>query len=309
MKYQQPFGVLDPDASYEDGNRVTGTKGSIPPAKAVEAPQREIVHVISYFGLTPDGVDNQQLRKAIEAAIAAATGGGDTADYLLMTQARARLPIFPEIQTADGRINVSSPGAGTILVPPAVTFQHRGIYPVSTSDYPEIDRTFETVANKTYHLRWAYGSGFSLEDVADAGDYNPTVLPEQDAAFDSTYDDMLIARVVTNSSNVATITNLANKNRLEFENEVSGAGTIFTSGTGSDGVKYSATFSLNWARSPLALMTGTASQSGARELHGLANRVVIDSKTRYAVAATVDSDFNGVIDGSPSGRLRLMATR
>ena len=255
MKYQQPFGVLDPDASYEDGNRVTGTKGSIPPAAAIEAPQREIEHVISYFGLTPDALDNQQLRKAIEAAIVALAGSGEVSEYLTMLIARARLPIFPEIQTADGRMNVSSPGAGTILVPPAVTFQHRGIYPVSTSDYPEVDRTFVTVASKTYHLRWAYGEGFSLTDVADAG-YNPELLAETDPAFDSTYDDMLIARVVTNSSNVATITNLANKNVLR--SSISRAAVTIGPLSSVNSGNTRETVDVNFGRTPQFVLNGFA---------------------------------------------------
>ena len=291
MKYQQPFGVLNPDASYEDGNRVTGTKGSIPPAKAVEAPQREIVHVISYFGLTPDGLDNQQLRKAIEAGIAAATGGGDTADYVLMAQARARLPIFPEIQTADGRMNVSSPGAGTVLVPPAVTFQHRGIYPVSTSDYPEIDRTFATAANKTYHCRWAYGAGFSLEDVSDAVSYNPTVLPEQDTAFDSTYDDMLIARVVTNSSNVATITNLANKDRM-----VVSVGRDAFLQLANFNTEQTDVYPINWARKPsmIGLKNLRANPSDSLRDTGEVS-LAVTSETRYSVSITgyVAGDVTG----------------
>jgi hypothetical protein len=80
MKYVQPLGEAA-DASYVDGNRSAGTKGSLVPAAAVENPQREIDHVISFFGLTPANTDLQQLRKAIEAAIAAATGGGDTSQF------------------------------------------------------------------------------------------------------------------------------------------------------------------------------------------------------------------------------------
>lgn len=247
MKYQQPGGVLDPDASYDDGDLNVGRAGSIIPAKAVEQPLRELVHLIEYAGLAASDVDLQQVRKAIQALIAAATGGGDVDQYIQMTQARGRLPIFPEILTADGRMNVSSPGAGTILVPPAVSFQHRGVYPISTSDYPEPDRTFATAANKTYHCRWTYGAGFELKDVTDPA-YNPTGLPEGNAAFDSTYDDMLIARVVVNGSNVATITNLANQPRLRLlvsktTTEVTAAPTA------------AAAFTCNFARTPRAYLS------------------------------------------------------
>ena len=53
MKYNQPYGVSDPNAPYINGNPTTGTMGSIPPAASIEYPQREIVNVISNGGLTP----------------------------------------------------------------------------------------------------------------------------------------------------------------------------------------------------------------------------------------------------------------
>tara|TARA_R110002126_G_scaffold165178_4_gene313042 strand:- start:197 stop:766 length:570 start_codon:yes stop_codon:yes gene_type:complete len=106
---------------------------------------------------------------------------------------------------------------------------HRGIVPFSTSDYTEPQRTFSTVANKTYHLRWNPTDGFSLKDVAD-GAYNPISVAEQTSIFDTSYDDMLISRVVTNSSNVCTITNLINKDRYRTSYEK------LTKETSSDGL-------------------------------------------------------------------------
>ena len=50
MKYQQPYGVSDPNAGYINGNPSTGTMGSIPPAASIEYPQREIVNLISDAG-------------------------------------------------------------------------------------------------------------------------------------------------------------------------------------------------------------------------------------------------------------------
>lgn len=46
MKYNQPYGVSDPEAAYINGNPSTGTMGSIPPAASIEHPQREIVNLI-----------------------------------------------------------------------------------------------------------------------------------------------------------------------------------------------------------------------------------------------------------------------
>lgn len=247
MEYQEPVGK-PADAAYEDGNRSAGIKGDIPPGAAIEHPMRELVHLISYSGQTPAASDLEQVRKAIQALIDAAIGGGGPNTYLTMAQARSRLLFFPETQTADGKVNVSSPGAGTILVPSAVTMLHRGCFPMSTSDVDEEDRTFATEANKTYHLR-ADMTGdelaFALEDVSDAG-YNPTLLNEADASFDSGYDDALIARIVTSPLNVATITNLVNLDRLWFW----GANSLATTQPSTNASRAEFTFGLNWARTP-----------------------------------------------------------
>lgn len=302
MKYVQPLGEAA-DAAYVDGNRSAGTKGSVVPAAAVEYPQREIDHVISFFGLTPANTDLQQLRKAIEAAISAATGGGDTSQFLLVSQARARLPIFPEIQSADGKMNVTSPSAGTVQVPTAVTFTHRGIYPVSTSDYIEDDRTFTTLANKTYHLRWTPVGGFALEDLADSG-YNASVLAESNTAFDSSYDDMLVARVVTNASNVATITNLVNRSQITLSEILTGT-NIRSSGTNNTLFDFESTF--DWARTPSTWSfyvasrvnnQGTDADFNIRPIGEIAD--VVDPTVnpaafninRYKIAQTVMSDFD-----------------
>jgi len=75
MDYQQPVGGVA-DAPYVDFNPVTGESGSIPPAAALEGPQREIVAAIVAAGLVPNAVDNTQLAQAILALIAANAVGG-----------------------------------------------------------------------------------------------------------------------------------------------------------------------------------------------------------------------------------------
>ena len=66
MKYNQPYGISDPEAPYINGNPSTGTMGSIPPAASIEHPQREIVDIIKRGGLTPDTADLGQLTKSVQ---------------------------------------------------------------------------------------------------------------------------------------------------------------------------------------------------------------------------------------------------
>jgi len=84
MKYAQPYGVVDANASYTNGNPQTGSMGSIPPAASIEHPQREIVNHITNTGgtgLVPSATDLHQLSKAIQAGgvnYADDTGGVNT---------------------------------------------------------------------------------------------------------------------------------------------------------------------------------------------------------------------------------------
>lgn len=211
--------------------------------------QRELDAIHQAGGVAGDHSAYNTTLLNIQALIDAATGGGATEGYLLVTQARTRLPHYPEIVSADHRIIVSSPAAGTVRLPGGVTFIHRGIYPVET-----VETDFVTAASKTYHLRWTYAAGvgtYSLKDLTDVA-YNPTALGEGDPAFDSDYDDMLIARVVTNSSNVATITNLANADRMvtSFSKTTSEARTDFNSYAELIAAGYFLQEDLHWARTP-----------------------------------------------------------
>ncbi|MEZ2132407.1 MULTISPECIES: hypothetical protein [unclassified Sinorhizobium] len=203
-------------------------------------------------GIAGNDNDDTTVLQAIQALISAATGGGDPSQFVLLSQASARLPIFPDVQSATGHFGVTSPSTGQIRLPAGVSFLHRGISPYVTA---QVD--FPTDASKTYHLRWNRTDGFKLKDLA-SGTYNPGTLAETDSGFDSTYDDILVARVITNSSNVPTITNLINKSRLDKTEVVAGTNVELS---GTNGSLFAVQKTLNWARKPsvlgynIALMT------------------------------------------------------
>jgi hypothetical protein len=70
MKYNQPYGVSDPNAPYINGDPSVGQPGSIPPAASIEYPQREIVNFITDTNLTaPSNSDLRQLSKGIQAGL------------------------------------------------------------------------------------------------------------------------------------------------------------------------------------------------------------------------------------------------
>lgn len=209
----------------------------------------EIGEVLTFNGITPDNGDMTQLRQAIQAQIDAATGGGDPESYLTLLQASARLPIFPEVLNTPAHFGVVSPGTGQVRVPAGVNFQHRGISPYTT-----VQTDLATDASKTYHLRWNKTDGFTLKDLATGG-YNPGTLAETDASFDSTFDDMLVARIITNSSNVPSITNLANKTTLKqsYERTASIYGPRTSPGFEAATLE---SFTINMARTPEFFLRG-----------------------------------------------------
>lgn len=212
------------------------------------AMQSEVGEVIRYAGLDGTNSDLTQLRQAIQKLIDTALSAIvwdqpsnpiDTSGFLTLSQARARLPIWPVILTSSKTLTVNA-GSGEVSLASGQSFLHRGIYQVTTEG-----ENFATSANKVYHLRWRKSGGFALLDLAN-GTYNPSSLAETHSSFDSDYDDMLIARVVTNSSNVATVTRLKNDLNLAeedtFETDVDHStnwSTIANSG-----------LTLNWARTP-----------------------------------------------------------
>lgn len=170
-----------------------------------------------------------------------AAASSDDSAYVTYPVARARLPIFPEVLTSTRAFGVLAPEAGTVRLPAGVSWLHRGIYEL-TSELTD----FATAASKTYHLRWRASSGWALRDLS-ASDYNGAGRAETDAYFDSDFDDMLVARVVTDASNVATITNLRNSNRLSDRKEINleVANALNWTALSNSGM------TLSWARTPM----------------------------------------------------------
>lgn len=292
MQYVPPLGEANPNASYKDRNTAAGQPGSRVPAPAVEHVMREVVAVIVDAGITPSSEDLTQLLQAIDLKISAITGEGDGALFVLMEALRSRNPIFPEVVSADGSFNLSTPALGTVRIPAGIQIVHRGCFSDTT-----VQQDLVTAPNKTYHLRKNWSTGFALKDVADSS-YNPSAISEDSTVFDTAYDDMLTHKIVTNASNVATITNLKNKDRLMVH-----AGVQATNFVEANGANSRADFALtlNWARTPRMRsysMTAVAATDGVvadRDIVMYSNYPGVQAleipATRYRVAYTLLYDY------------------
>lgn len=159
-------------------------------------------------------------------------------------------PVFPDV-LGTGLFTLTNP-ASNVRIAAGTQWVHRGV-----NTYTSELTNLPTVANKTYHLRWTPGAGFALFDLS-SGSYNPSSVPETDPTFDTTYDNMLIARVVTNASNVATITALVNKNQLNSYGETDLVASDYTWQGSLPPSQLTSVkpVDVNLARRPIASMTG-----------------------------------------------------
>ena len=138
MKYNQPYGVGDVNASYLNGNPATGTMGSIPPAESIEYPQREIVNLITDAGFSPTNTDLHQVAKAIQSSklIYAADAGTANAYNISVVPALTSYAVgqrwsFKALfqNTGPATLNVSARGARAIVYPNGTPLKGNEILP------------------------------------------------------------------------------------------------------------------------------------------------------------------------------------
>lgn len=209
------------------------------------------------------------------------------ADPGLITLAQLdRLPIFPEIDTVSNTLAITAAG-GQIVIDAAQQWRHRGHRIINTSDTLLAARTFATAANKAYLLRGAVAAGavsYSLVDVTAAG------AGELAESYDSTFDDMLIAKITTNGANAATVVALKNKHRLEAQGEllfsdVAWAGDLVA----PSAMLHGTVLTQNWGRRPkaaMAMMTSISTKATSDTLGTQQINVGINVRSRYQALVT-----------------------
>lgn len=221
----------------------------------------------------------------------------------------AGLPIHADVKTSDARLTITS-GGGNIVVTGA-TLLWRGWNAFDLTTLSAAQRTFATAASQTYHVRWyAPGTGRAtpasdwpvgrlvLESLGDAT-YNPSALAEATGGFDTTFDSVLLARVVTNGANAATITTLANKPSLYANLNASGAGTTWDSGGSNDGARFQGSCTYNWGRRPIVpVVSGYAASTGTGSVNGLCNAITITAQDRYTLTAKSETDYLADLAGN-----------
>ncbi|PDT05693.1 hypothetical protein CO666_03560 [Rhizobium chutanense] len=308
---------------FRDENLGAGVEGTELTALYLNMIQEEIMKVCAMAGLSPSEADWTQLYQAIgimmdalfadvEAAFPYATTAEAIAGALLNKIINPKtladvlavklaagpldpavvtyLNVYPTILAANNKATVT-PSAGQVVVTP-FQWVWRQFKTLDLAALNLAARTFATAASKTYHLRLAYDVNtgvqtLSLKDLSSAG-YNPSALAEGNVAFDTGYDDMIIALVTTSAGNVPTVKPLKNASRLTASAQRT---TYVINANASIGWVYDA-ITLDWARQPTINLDTTNANvtSNDDSLQGF----IANTRTRYG--------FNFLITAtSPSG--------
>jgi hypothetical protein len=159
MKYEQPYGVSDPNAAYINGNPSTGTMGSIPPAASIENPQREIVNFISDSQIAPSDADLHQLAKAVQNGSVVYSADSGPINLLLVnvTPAVAALTVGMRFVVKVANAN-SSPVVVSVNNLPGVPLVHRDGTPMGAYELV-VGSIIEIVFDGTHFQLVAGGSG------------------------------------------------------------------------------------------------------------------------------------------------------
>ncbi len=237
----------DKNSEFLEANKETGFTGTVCKAEWFNTLQRELCGIVEGFGETLDENNDQQISDILLRHL-------PIKKPIVQCQPSDGGLFLPEILTKNNTLGIDSKQNGEIVIQSNQAFLFKGVWEINTSDYEEKNRTFTTLPNKIYHLRFTIDDGFILNDLTDTK-YNPSALPETHTQFDSNYNDMLIARVMTNKQNAITINSLKNKHQLstiwntnvvQAKNNPTANITFYT-------IPPQGTLLLNWSKTPTLL--------------------------------------------------------
>jgi hypothetical protein len=118
VKYNQPWLISDPNAPFINGDSSIGREGSIPPAEALEYPQRELVNLFTDAGLvTPSNSDLHQLSRSIQSNLLNSRDDGGTANAYAVTLVPAPTAYYRYL-TVVALIANTNTGPSTLSVTP-----------------------------------------------------------------------------------------------------------------------------------------------------------------------------------------------
>ncbi len=183
MRYHAPYGSTDPDAPYVDRDTPGAVRGSVPPAAAIEVPQREIVDFIVKSGQTPD--DPLQLANAVQSGKVNYAAAGGSANALTATLSPVpsgyAAGLFVRVKAASTNtgavtINLNGLGAKNIIYPDGTPLKPFDIASGSIMEMVYDGTSFQLVSKTTRVIyadltKTVAASGGDFTSIAAAMDW------------------------------------------------------------------------------------------------------------------------------------------
>ena len=263
------------DTFFKDCTSPAANDGTVVEQAYLNGMLQQIRRAIRGMSVIENNADDDMLLKAIQANAAASAKLSDVVTYNAIYPYNGMSGGYA---TPTGSIVLNASGNNYCIF--------RGVQGFSTAAMTLAQRTFTTTANNTYHLRWLRVGGLVLRWLGDAG-YNPGAQAETISGFDSNYDDCLVARIVTNSSNVLTVTVLTN---LPSMNVV--GNTYLTVVTPNTNTTFgTATVTLNWARTPQIMLAQFQGNANDTTPHDQDFQMQLTALNRYNFTIRIDDDW------------------
>ncbi len=163
MEYVKPLNETDPNAPYINGDASQDIEGSEVPAAAIEHTMREIVNTVTFFlgtvetPLPASGEDLQQLRKAIQQAVADGMVNGLFRDISATLAAGFwTTPVAATVDAGDVSFNTALGNRFTLTATEALTITAPDPLPAGGS--ARLELTIDATGNYSID----FGAGFRV---------------------------------------------------------------------------------------------------------------------------------------------------
>ena len=198
----------DSQGEFSEGDPLKDVPATRVKADWLNSLQRELVNLVEGLNLKLDPNNDTQLSQRLRELTPLRHEGAIPNHHRLSGFAH-----YPYIVSQSQRLELTQHGAWKIEIDRGQIFNWRGTWNINTDAFSEGERSFNLAFSTTYHLRWRPSDGFLLFNLKDVA-YNPQSLAESSAVFDTTFDDMLIAKIITDEQGITEIITFRNTQRL-----------------------------------------------------------------------------------------------
>ena len=272
----------DSNGEFNEGDPLKSVSATRVKADWLNSLQRELVNLVEGLNLKLDPNNDKQLSQRLRELTPLRHEGAIPNHHCVSGFAH-----YPYIVSKTQRLELIQHGAWKIEIDRGQIFNWRGTWNINTGAFSESERSFDLAPSATYHLRWQPSDGFLLFNLNDVT-YNPQGLAESSAVFDTTFDDMLIAKIITDEQGITEIITFRNTQRLLVQWLSNQPSKIQASSTGAafyDSTSV-ANLSLQWSRTPCVYWQGVSGLDYGSNYRASLGIINLYNRCRFGVRAT-----------------------